>query len=403
MKRLLILFALILLPTAASAQVSSQTARRFTPTTFAGLGTPTDNSVRWCTNCQATSPCTGGGTGAYAYGETGGAWSCNVGAGGGGVTNSAGANVITKSDGTNLVASSITDNGTTVAISEPITQTSNSATAFQSGPNGGTNPTFRLVNNTASAVNGLSVTGGASGSPGRVTLTAIGSDSNVDIFMAAKGTGGVFFNDGAASRPGIGFASSGSGFYVPAGDQIAIEQGFTRTHVFSGNNILFGSAGDTVLGRESAGVFQIGNNAADASGSLKLTNLTTTATASTGTAAIIDASNVLRPQTSSLRFKENVREWHPNAQAMNAFLSLKPIRWDYKNGGAPNVVGFSAESLAAVDPKLVNYDDEGKPYSNRDAAMVSYLFEIVKKQQAQINSLEAMVRGKRKARQRRSH
>jgi len=133
-------------------------------------------------------------------------------------------------------------------------------------------------------------------------------------------------------------------------------------------------------------------NGATFTASVSSPAFTTTATSSTGTAVIIDGSNVLRPLTSSLRFKENVREWHPNTQAINAFLSLKPIRWDYKENGARDVVGFSAESLATVDPELVNYDNEGKPYSNREAAMVSYLFEIVKKQEKAITEQGAIIK-----------
>lgn len=69
-----------------------------------------------------------------------------------------------------------------------ITLTSTSATAFESGPNGATNPTLRLVQNVASAVTGLSITGNASGSG--VTLTALGG-TNETIFITPKGTGKV--------------------------------------------------------------------------------------------------------------------------------------------------------------------------------------------------------------------
>lgn len=47
----------------------------------------------------------------------------------GGITNSAGANVLMKSDGTNAVASSISDNGTTITVTEPIATSDGSASA----------------------------------------------------------------------------------------------------------------------------------------------------------------------------------------------------------------------------------------------------------------------------------
>ncbi len=176
MKRILLvlLFLLVSIP-ALTIQILAQqgagTAASIYNSTFANLGTPVNGSVRYCTNCQATSPCTSGGSGAFAQ-RVGSAWNCASGGGGGGgtvtsvtgttpigvangtttpiisiadtavtpgayttanitvdqkgritaaangsggITNSAGANVITKSDGTNLVASRITDNGTDIA------------------------------------------------------------------------------------------------------------------------------------------------------------------------------------------------------------------------------------------------------------------------------------------------
>ena len=70
-----------------------------------------------------------------------------------------------------------------------IVQTSASATAFESGPNGSTNPVFRLVNSTASAATGISVTGAAAA--GGVAINAISSGANETLFLNAKGTGRV--------------------------------------------------------------------------------------------------------------------------------------------------------------------------------------------------------------------
>lgn len=51
--------------------------------TFANLGAPNDGDFRWCSDCAATAPCTGSGTGAFAY-RVGAAWNCNDGSGGSG-------------------------------------------------------------------------------------------------------------------------------------------------------------------------------------------------------------------------------------------------------------------------------------------------------------------------------
>lgn len=79
--------------------------------------------------------------------------------------------------------------GAAFTASSTITQTSNSATAFESGPNGGTNPVFRLVNSTTSQADGLSITGLAAGSG--VTLAALSSGADSSINLTPKGNGTV--------------------------------------------------------------------------------------------------------------------------------------------------------------------------------------------------------------------
>lgn len=81
-----------------------------------------------------------------------------------------------------LAAANITNAGTFV-------QTSNSATAFVSGPNGGTNPVFTLTNNTASQAAGLRVTGAATG--GNVAIDVTDSGSNANLRVDAKGSGTI--------------------------------------------------------------------------------------------------------------------------------------------------------------------------------------------------------------------
>jgi hypothetical protein len=62
---------------------AAQTARNFRTTTFSQLGTPSESNVRWCSDCNVADPCTGGGTGAYAYAD-GAKWVCTLHAPGGG-------------------------------------------------------------------------------------------------------------------------------------------------------------------------------------------------------------------------------------------------------------------------------------------------------------------------------
>lgn len=203
-----------------------------------------------------------------------------------------------------------------------------------------------------------------------------------------------------------------------------------------------GGATNIGLSGVSASVLGVGTGAAaSVAGSLSLTNLTTIATSSTGTSAILDGSNVLRPLTSSERFKTNVQEWEPSDKEIAAFLALPAISFDYQDhpariepeqfipakvekqpspildakGDAPlidvivepaktipaweieparegvkNVLGFSAEKIDKAGlTQLLNYDAQGLPYSLREHGLIAMLFAIIKRQEARIAALEA--------------
>jgi hypothetical protein len=88
----------------------------------------------------------------------------------------------------------------------PITQTSASATAFESGPNGATNPVFRLVNNVSSAATGISITGRAAA--GGVDITALSSGTNESLVINAKGSGALVLNPTATGAINMGDATN---------------------------------------------------------------------------------------------------------------------------------------------------------------------------------------------------
>jgi hypothetical protein len=128
-----------------------------------------------------------------------------------------GSDTTIKSLGTNLFLNhpngaglQIKDNGQTPAY--PLFQSSgttiqtfasgtNASVGFQFITKGATNHSFSTnasvateqlrVSHTASAVNYVQVTGGATGNPATVTISAQGSDSNVNLVLARKGTGTV--------------------------------------------------------------------------------------------------------------------------------------------------------------------------------------------------------------------
>lgn len=77
LRRTLLLLLIAAPSVAAPSSIGSNAAALFTSTTFAGLSTPSNASVRYCSNCnQGTFPCTGGaGSGSFAF-RIGGAWAC---------------------------------------------------------------------------------------------------------------------------------------------------------------------------------------------------------------------------------------------------------------------------------------------------------------------------------------
>lgn len=179
------------------------------------------------------------------------------------------------SDGTSLTA---------LPVAGVITQTSNSATAFESGPNGGTNPVLRLVNSTTSQVNGLSITGSATGnSP---TISAIGGDTNIGITLTPKAAASVIVPKGTATNPGIVFvAATNSGLMYDPSTFVGLAQsGVFRAGAGSSSWSVAGTFGfingtdwnsgpDTNISRNAAGIVQVGTTAANASGTLLAANL----------------------------------------------------------------------------------------------------------------------------------
>lgn len=107
MKKLIYLLLLILtISVVIRAQSGGAgTAASLYKTVYANLGSPADGSVRYCTDCSATSPCTGGGGGATAA-RVANTWNCSTGGGGtGSVTPSSTDNFSNKTitDATNNV------------------------------------------------------------------------------------------------------------------------------------------------------------------------------------------------------------------------------------------------------------------------------------------------------------
>ena len=120
-----------------------------------------------------------------------------------------------------------------------------------------------------------------------------------------------------------------------------------------------------------------------------------------GTAAIIDANGRLYKLTSSRRYKENISPMAVTPEQLSAFVSTAPCFWDYKQEegslavGRTGLASFIAEDLAELailrDGRSVlnNYDAEGRPDSNRDAALIGLQHLVLQDHEARLSALQA--------------
>jgi hypothetical protein len=108
----------------------------------------------------------------------------------------------------------------------------------------------------------------------------------------------------------------------------------------------------------------------------------------TGTTLVLDASNFVKANSSSERFKSNVRRGWDHRNGQSSLLSVSPILFDYDDG-VSNVLGFSAEEVHAAGlTDLVNLDAEGKPFSLREHGFLAHLTSIARDHEARLTALE---------------
>ncbi|MGA2904464.1 MAG: tail fiber domain-containing protein [Candidatus Korobacteraceae bacterium] len=100
-----------------------------------------------------------------------------------------------------------------------------------------------------------------------------------------------------------------------------------------------------------------------------------------GIEVYINSSGQLGTVSSSLRFKEQVRDM---GDSTDALMKLRPVTFFYKpeyaNGQHTPQYGLIAEEVAKVYPELVAYDKDGQPYTVRYQYIATMLLNEVQKQ-----------------------
>ncbi|HEY2710968.1 MAG TPA: tail fiber domain-containing protein [Chthoniobacterales bacterium] len=110
-----------------------------------------------------------------------------------------------------------------------------------------------------------------------------------------------------------------------------------------------------------------------------------------GVGVVIDSDGQLGTTTSSARYKDDIK---PMDKSSEVLLSLKPVTFRYKKNLDPKAIpqfGLVAEQVEKVDPDLVAYDDQGKPYSVRYEAVNAMLLNEFLKEHRKVEALEAKV------------
>ena len=96
---------------------------------------------------------------------------------------------------------------------------------------------------------------------------------------------------------------------------------------------------------------------------------------------MIDSAGQLGTQSSSRRFKKEIK---PMDDASQAILAFKPVTFHYKSDTTNRPeFGLIAEEVAAINPDLVVHDDNGEIYTVRyDAVNAMLLNEFLKEHRA---------------------
>lgn len=173
--------------------------------------------------------------------------------------------------------------------------------------------------------------------------------------------------------------------------------------VAANSGIYMGAASDASISRLGAASFAVGNSSAgNTSGTLTLTNINLSGTgivlsglgAATGTPSslclngtTVTVNAALTCTVSARDQKNTIKPFDGNGLALVA--AMQPDTFFYNDNGKRNRIGLVADDLAKIDPRLSEWDADGRPSSIDFSAIMSVLVKSVQEQQAQINALKA--------------
>ncbi len=200
---------------------------------------------------------------------------------------------------------------------------------------------------------------------GHEALRSPQGSSSVNVAVGEKA---LIFHQTGNSNVAVGvsalhYLSSGSGnIAIGTSAGLGIIPGIPTPLTTGSNNIYIGNRGS---GDES-GQIRIGTNGVHTAGTV-IASINGFGSVG-GIPVIVNAGGRLGTTTSSVRYKENVRDLGPESDGL---MSLRPVAFQYKKDHEPGGLaqyGLIAEEVAEIYPELVVYDDEGRPAGDPLAA-----------------------------------
>jgi hypothetical protein len=279
----------------------------------------------------------------------------------------------------NTTGTANTANGT-LALFTNTTGNSNTANGLQA-LFGNTTGSF----NTAIGLHALisNTTGSDNNAIGAAALfgNTIGSDNTAtgDLALSANTTGGSNTAIGAQA-----LLSNTTGHDNTAIGAAALSNNTTGV----ANIALGGLAGGSVTTANN--VICIGNGGANVSGGCFIGNIRGVTTGNADAIPVlIDSFGQLGTASSARRYKTDIK---PIDKASESILALKPVSFRYKvHRDSTPQFGLIAEDVAEVDPDLVIYDADGKPYTVRYDAVNAMLLNEFLKEHSTVEELKKAV------------
>jgi Chaperone of endosialidase len=228
----------------------------------------------------------------------------------------------------------------------------------------------------------------------------VGTQSAHDINFFTNGSANTRFTIASGDNVGVGTTTPNSRFVLKqSADSFVGGLHLTRSAtadtwslVTGSDNVLYFGYANNASGANSASDFTAyplaleasGNDAVIVRGWLRLESLDSGGS----TQICLNASNQVATCSSSLRYKKNVA---PFSFGLNLVQRLRPIRFEWKDGGAKDV-GFGAEDVAAVEPSLVTYNAKGEVEGVKYDRISAVLVNAVKEQQGQIETQQSQLK-----------